>query len=138
MHIYEVRTRRDKRGIDLISDALPFGRLWNAASRRECSRIRDALQPINRCCSSRLRCGRLRNRIARPRLRFQRLVALGKFTDYSELFAVRLCSALVVRSLSVDPQLALQFAFAAVRRSLPISALCVALPQTPCVPLEIH
>jgi hypothetical protein len=28
MHIYEVRPRRDKRGFDLISDALPFGRLW--------------------------------------------------------------------------------------------------------------
>jgi hypothetical protein len=25
---YEVRPRKDKRGIDLISDALPFGRLW--------------------------------------------------------------------------------------------------------------
>ena len=28
MHVYEVRPRRDKRGFDLISDALPFGRLW--------------------------------------------------------------------------------------------------------------
>jgi hypothetical protein len=28
MHVYEVRPRRDKRGVDLISDALPFGRLW--------------------------------------------------------------------------------------------------------------
>ena len=28
MHIYEVRPRKDKRGVDLISDALPFGRLW--------------------------------------------------------------------------------------------------------------
>jgi hypothetical protein len=25
-HIYEVRPRKDKRGFDLISDALPFGR----------------------------------------------------------------------------------------------------------------
>ena len=36
MHVYEVRPRKDKRGVDLISDALPFGRLWydgpNAAS----------------------------------------------------------------------------------------------------------
>ena len=35
-HIYEVRPRKDKRGVDLISDVLPFGRLWyggpNAAS----------------------------------------------------------------------------------------------------------
>jgi len=28
MHVYEVRPREDKRGVDLISDALPFGRLW--------------------------------------------------------------------------------------------------------------
>jgi len=27
-HVYEVRPRKDKRGFDLISDALPFGRLW--------------------------------------------------------------------------------------------------------------
>jgi hypothetical protein len=28
MRAYEVRPRKDKRGVDLISDALPFGRLW--------------------------------------------------------------------------------------------------------------
>jgi hypothetical protein len=28
LHVYEVRPRKDKRGVDLISDALPFGRLW--------------------------------------------------------------------------------------------------------------
>ena len=27
-HIYELRPRKDKRGADLISDVLPFGRLW--------------------------------------------------------------------------------------------------------------
>ena len=27
-HVYEVRPRQDQRGVDLISDALPFGRLW--------------------------------------------------------------------------------------------------------------
>ena len=27
--VYEVRPRKDHRGVDLISDALPFGRLWN-------------------------------------------------------------------------------------------------------------
>jgi hypothetical protein len=36
MQVYEVRPRKDKRGVDLISDVLPFGRLWydgpNAAS----------------------------------------------------------------------------------------------------------
>jgi hypothetical protein len=28
MHVYEVRLRRDHRGVDLISNTLPFGRLW--------------------------------------------------------------------------------------------------------------
>ena len=28
MHIYEVRPRKDKRGVDLISDVPPFSRLW--------------------------------------------------------------------------------------------------------------
>ena len=28
VHVYEVRPRIDHRGFDLISDALPFGRLW--------------------------------------------------------------------------------------------------------------
>ena len=36
MHTYEVRPRKDHRGVDLMSDVLPFGRLWyggpNAAS----------------------------------------------------------------------------------------------------------
>ena len=28
LHAYEVRPRKDHRGVDLISDALPFGRVW--------------------------------------------------------------------------------------------------------------
>jgi hypothetical protein len=28
IHSYEIRPRKDRRGVDLISDALPFGRLW--------------------------------------------------------------------------------------------------------------
>ncbi len=27
-HVYEIRRRKDKRGVTLISDALPFGALW--------------------------------------------------------------------------------------------------------------
>jgi hypothetical protein len=29
-HVYEIRPRKDHRGVDLISDALPFGRFWYA------------------------------------------------------------------------------------------------------------
>ncbi len=32
MHIYEVRPRCDKRGVDLISNVLPFVRLWYGES----------------------------------------------------------------------------------------------------------
>lgn len=28
IHSYAVRPRKDGRGVDLISDALPYGRLW--------------------------------------------------------------------------------------------------------------
>jgi hypothetical protein len=33
LHIYEIRPRKDKRGFDLISDALPFGRRGTALAR---------------------------------------------------------------------------------------------------------
>jgi hypothetical protein len=32
MHAYEVRPRKDKRGVDLISDVLPFGRRMQSAT----------------------------------------------------------------------------------------------------------
>jgi len=28
MHVYEIRSRKDHRGVDVISDTLPFGHLW--------------------------------------------------------------------------------------------------------------
>jgi hypothetical protein len=31
-HVYEIRPRADKRGFDLISEALPFGKLWYCKS----------------------------------------------------------------------------------------------------------
>jgi hypothetical protein len=31
-HLYEVRPRKDKRAVDLISETLPFGRLWYGES----------------------------------------------------------------------------------------------------------
>jgi len=49
MHVYEVRSRKDKRGVDLISDVLPFGSLWylNATDAidyaRHSSRAHDAV-----------------------------------------------------------------------------------------------
>jgi len=32
MHVYKVRPRKDHRGVDLVSDVLPFGRLWYGES----------------------------------------------------------------------------------------------------------
>ena len=51
-HVYEIRPRKDKRGVNLTSDALPFGRLWygepNAISNatdyaRSYSRLHNAM-----------------------------------------------------------------------------------------------
>jgi hypothetical protein len=33
-HAYEVRLRKDRRGVDLVSDALPFGRLFGMPGRK--------------------------------------------------------------------------------------------------------
>jgi hypothetical protein len=42
---YESRPRKDKRGFDLISDTLPFGRLWYAGP----NAISDAIEPEGGC-----------------------------------------------------------------------------------------
>ena len=39
MHLYEVRPRKDCRGVDLISDALPFGRLWYGEPNADVTRL---------------------------------------------------------------------------------------------------
>jgi hypothetical protein len=48
-HVYEVRPRKDNRGVDFISDALPFGALWysepNAIS--NANRLREVRQRFN-------------------------------------------------------------------------------------------
>ena len=43
-HIHEVRPRKDPRGVDLISDALPFGRLWYDGPNAACNAIGYASQ----------------------------------------------------------------------------------------------
>ena len=42
VHTYEVRPRNDKRGVDLISDVLPFGRLVYGGTSAE----RDVAQRV--------------------------------------------------------------------------------------------
>src|SRR6266478_6264883 len=44
MDVYEVRSRTDKRGVHLVSDALPFG-LW-FVSVSDTRRVRQVLQPV--------------------------------------------------------------------------------------------
>ncbi len=48
MHVYEIRPRKDKRGVDLISDVLPFGRLWYGEPGAVSNAIwlREVLQPF--------------------------------------------------------------------------------------------
>jgi hypothetical protein len=62
-HVYEVRPRKDKRGVDLISDALPFGGLWygepNAVSNaiayaKHRSRSHDAVIRVYDECAEKL------------------------------------------------------------------------------------
>jgi hypothetical protein len=36
-HAYEIRPRENHRGVNLISDALPFGRLWYGSRMRTLS-----------------------------------------------------------------------------------------------------
>jgi len=40
-HVYEVRPRKDKRGVDLISEVLPFGRLWYAGPNAASNAVSD-------------------------------------------------------------------------------------------------
>ncbi len=49
---YEAHPRKDKRGFDLISDALPFGRLWYGErdASQQCNRVREASQPSKKKC----------------------------------------------------------------------------------------
>jgi hypothetical protein len=74
MHLYEVRPRKDHRGVDLISDVLPFGRLWylDAAAAvgyaKLYSRSHSVIIRVFRSC-------RRRDRDARAEGRFQRVVA---------------------------------------------------------------
>ena len=48
MDVYEVRSRTDKRGVHLVSDALPFGRLWYAESNAMSNAIR--FEKFSRAC----------------------------------------------------------------------------------------
>ena len=45
MHVYQVRPRKDHRGVDLIFDALPFGSAVVHQAGR-CRRLREVFQPI--------------------------------------------------------------------------------------------
>jgi hypothetical protein len=44
-HVYEVRPRKDKSGVDLISDALPFGRLSYGGPEAASKAIGYAIHP---------------------------------------------------------------------------------------------
>jgi len=45
MHVYEVRPRKDKRGVDLISDVAPFERTDNVSGRYRSVNKFDAAKP---------------------------------------------------------------------------------------------
>jgi hypothetical protein len=47
IHVYEVRPRKDKRGVDLICDALPFGTTDNVAGRYRSVSKSDSAKPTH-------------------------------------------------------------------------------------------
>jgi hypothetical protein len=47
-HLYEVRPRKDKRGFDLISDVLPFRRLWYAEPDAVANAIKNYAKSFSR------------------------------------------------------------------------------------------
>jgi hypothetical protein len=53
-HVYKIRPRKDKRGVDLISDALPFGRLWYTKP-DDAVGYAEFLQPVTSHYDQRLR-----------------------------------------------------------------------------------
>jgi hypothetical protein len=75
--LYEIRPRTDKRGVDLISDALPFGRLWYTKAddavgyAKFRSRSHDAVIRVYDAAGQ-------RDRDARAQERFQRVVATSE------------------------------------------------------------
>jgi hypothetical protein len=68
----EVRPRKDHRGVDLLSDALPFGRLWYGEP-NAISNATNYAKFFSRSqrCDSRLRCGWQRDRSARATQQFK-------------------------------------------------------------------
>jgi hypothetical protein len=84
-HTYEVRPRRDKRGVDLVSDVLPFGRLWYGDANAVANAIGYAEQ---RCRDSCLRCRWHRDRDAPAQGRFQ-----GVVTKLTAKSCIALCSS---------------------------------------------
>jgi hypothetical protein len=55
MHFYEVRPRKDRRGVDLICDAPPFGRLWYDTPDNAIGYAHHSSRS-HHACDSRLRC----------------------------------------------------------------------------------
>ena len=47
-HVYEIRPRKDKRGFDLISDTLPFGRFETHEYKGDFQRVLNFLDSVSR------------------------------------------------------------------------------------------
>jgi hypothetical protein len=89
INIYEVRPRKDHRGFDLVSDVLPFGRLWYDGPNAISNAIGYA-EHRSRSHDSVIRV--YDDRHARAQGRFQGVVGLDSFTDCSVPLVVRLAS----------------------------------------------
>jgi len=77
LHVYQVCLRKDLRGVDLISDALPFGRLWYDGSNAVGNAIEYA-QHYSRSEGAVIRVYDKAGNVIETRERFQGVVRIAK------------------------------------------------------------
>ena len=76
---YEVRPRSDKRGVNLISDSLPFGRLWTSPIAVAYAQQREFFTPAGApWADASPTAGHLDHHLGRPRDRPVDLLDLGR------------------------------------------------------------
>jgi len=90
-HVYKIRPRKSRRGVDLISYALPFGALWYAGPGAIDNAIGYAKfrSPVTHCRHSHVRRSWQRDRDARARGRFQRVVKVARVSHWRKTNRLR-------------------------------------------------
>src|SRR6516225_1997081 len=93
-HIYEVRPRKDHRGVDLISDVLPFGRLTTDFRCVPASQDRAGIADDSLAASAASTSGKIRNvRSSREISKIERMVSCKPLKKNSPPYASTSCMA---------------------------------------------